>query len=102
MTTSDPVRYATSPRGHGRSRARLTYVAFELSRAGLSVDDLIAETVAAVEESDEISADGLVIAEPTWFPAADASPEEARRWLDEFSGWALADDEDEDFEGADY
>lgn len=101
MTNSEPAPYLTWPRGHGRSRALLTHEAFELSRAGLSVDDFIAGAVAAANP-DEISAAGLVIAEPTWFPAEDASPEEARRWLDEFSGWALADDEDEDLEGDDY
>lgn len=95
MDTPRPTHYVAAPRGHGRTRALQTHEAFELSRGGLSLDDLITET--AVSRGDQAEAagpDGLVIAEPSWFPGADASPEEARRWLDEFSGWALSDDED--------
>lgn len=71
--------------------------AIELSNAGLTLDDLITETVVSRgDQAEAAGPDGLVIAEPSWFPAPDATPEEARRWLDEFSGWALSDEEDSD------
>lgn len=96
MDTPRPTHYGAAPAGHGRTRTLQTQEAFEFSRVGLSMDELITET--AVPRGDQAEAagpDGLVIAEPSWFPGPDATPEEARRWLDEFSGWALSDDEDD-------
>ena len=58
-------------------------------------------------ESDSLPTEELVsepssLREPSWFPSADATPEEGRRWLREFSGWALSDDEEDDLEEEDY
>lgn len=101
MDTPRPTHYVAAPRGHGRTRALQTHEAFELSNAGPTLDDLAIEAAVSRGGQDEPAGpDGLIIAEPSWFPAPDASPEEARRWLDEFSGWALSDDDlhDEDEE----